>query len=216
MSQQGFNSGVLLACAQNKVAPGDIIRIMEKQACLKDSAAINDVLLKLGSTILREGGYEDDAALMSAMIGFPMKSAHAKELFCDSVLETLGHASYQEAEEYQEKQASVILSGLAKGLGMTPTALQLSAMLAAAAGVAGGGAYWALNRDAGVTDDVTAAKEEQAKYYKRLAKDLQHRMKMKGLKDSTNKKVVNKPTSDVLPAAPREDESTPEATSLYA
>lgn len=214
MSQQGFNSGVLVACAQHKVAPNDMLRIMEKQASLKDSSVINDVLLKLGSTIMREGGYPEDAILFDALQGFPIKSAHTKALFCDSVLEALGHASYEEAEDFQEKQASGMMHILESGLGMTPSALQLSALLAVAAGTAGGGAYWALNRDAGDTDEVVAAKEEQAKYYKRLAKDIQHRMKMKGMKDGTSKKVVNKPTSDVLPAAPKEDESKSE--SLYA
>lgn len=45
-------------------------------------------------------------------------------------------------------------------------------------GVAGGSAYWALNRAAENDDAEVEAKEEQAKHYRRVAHDLKRRMKL--------------------------------------
>lgn len=201
MNQEAFNSGVLIACAQNKLAPADCIRLMEKHATLEEDPVIMDELLKMGAAIMREGGYEEDAQMFELMRSTPMISKYAKAVYLDSVLETLGAASYQEAEEYQVKQANPLLHGAAKLLGMTPDVLQMAALISVAAGTGLGGAYWAMNRDARSVDDETAMKEEQAKLYRQMAKDMRRRMRDKGVQMTKTPEIVNKPTSAILPAS---------------
>ena len=210
-NQQGYNSGVLIACAQNKLAPSECIRIMEKHATLQEDPVVIDELLKMGAAIMREGGYEEDAQMYELMRGTPIQSKFARAVYVDSVLETLGAAAYDEAKQYQVKQANPIIGGAAKLVGMTPEALQMAAIVSLAAGMGLGGGYWALNRDSNTVDDETAVKEEQAKYYKSLAKDLRRRMRDKGVKQTKTPEVVNKPTSDILPSA-----DTMDTESVYA
>lgn len=201
MNQQGFNSGVLIACAQNRMAPSDCIRLMEKHATLQEDKTLTDEILKIGAAILREGGYEEDAQMCELMQQTPMTTKYARAVYLDSILETLGKAAYDEAQDYQIKQANPLISGVSKVLGMTPSALQMAALISIAAGTGLGGAWWALNRDSREVNDATAMKEEQAKYYRQLASEMRRRMRDKGTRMMKEPEVVNKPTSDVLPEA---------------
>jgi hypothetical protein len=63
---------------------------------------------------------------------------------------------------------------------------KLATLAATIAGTAGGGAWWAINRHARLEDAEIQLKKEQAKHYRRIAKDLQKRL------DATTKSDLKK------------------------
>lgn len=198
MNQTAFESGVLVACAQNKVAPRDAIRLFEKHAALQEDEALNKEILKIGAAIMREGGYEEDARMFELMQSTPMITKYARAVYIDPVLEVLGAEAYAEGE--LEKQSSGMLNSVTSALGLTSGVSRLAALAALGVGITGGGAYWAMNRDANTSDEETTAKLEQAKYYRSLAKELRRRMRDQGVQKTKTPELVNKPTENLLPA----------------
>lgn len=199
MDNRAFESGVLTVCAQHKIAPRDAIRLFAKHAALQEDTTLNKAILKIGEAIMREGGYEEEAQMYALMQETPMMTKYAKAVYLDPVLEVLGVAAQEEADEYMEKGAG-IKEWLTRATGLAPDALKLLSAISIAGGMGLGGAYWALNRDSNISDDVVSTKLEQAKYYRSLAKEVNRRARQKGRKLTKTPELVNKPTENMLPA----------------
>lgn len=189
----GFNHGVKLACLANGISEGDYIRTCEKQKALAESPVMQQAICKIASCIFHAAEDHETASIYDAFLesGAMMKSATSRSILFDSVLEAL---SEQMAEDNMQKSAATWLTGLlGRGVGLMPDFLRGGAALSLLAGGGLGAGWWALNRDANSSSAATAAKEEQAKYYRELAKKI--RRKAGKLKE---KKLSQKDIKDIV------------------
>lgn len=189
-----------MVCAERKVSLHDAVRMFSKQAALAESPVMTDALLKIGATIFRAAGDNENAQMYELMRQRPLLTKYARAVYVEPVLEVLGRCSYREAEEF-EKRATSILTNLSKVTGMMPDMLQTIAVVSAGMGAGGGALWWALNRDTEADDLEVQAKEEQAKYYRDLAKEIQRKAKQKAeVVGRKTPELENKPTENLLPA----------------
>lgn len=200
MRSRAFDSGVAMVCAERKVSLHDAVRMFSKQAALAESPVMTDALLKIGATIFRAAGDNENAQMYELMRQRPLLTKYARAVYVEPVLEVLGRCSYREAEEF-EKRANPAIAAFTKATGVMPDLLQTIAVISAGMGAGGGALWWALNRDTEANDLEVQAKEEQAKYYRDLAKEIQRKAKLKAQKVVRKEPdVVNKPTENLLPA----------------
>lgn len=164
----GFNYGVKLACLYNGIGEGDFIRTTAKHRVLSESPDMQATICKIASSIFHAAGDPDTAAVYDSMVEGTscIKSAHAKSILLDSVLEAIAEQSAM------EKQAAWVTGLLGRGIGLMPDFLRGGAALSLLVGGGLGAGWWALNRDSVASSAKTAIKEEQAKYYRELAKKI--------------------------------------------
>lgn len=188
-----------MVCAERNVSLHDAVRMFSKQAALAESPVITDALLKIGATIFRAAGDYENAQMYELMRQRPILTKYAGAVYVEPVLEVLGDQSYKEAEEFNKRAG--ILSHLTSITGMVPGTLQSLALISAGLGAGAGTIWWALNRDTEADDMEVQTKEEQAKYYRNMAKDIKRKAKVKAEQSlAQSQSLVNRPTENLLPA----------------
>lgn len=175
---RGYREGVAVACAIRGISPADFLRMQTKQAAINDSPVMQSSILKIASSIFHAAGegFEGDAAMYDALLDGTSKirSDFAKKAVLDPVVSALAEQSVQDQFEQMAKQAG-LTSFLGKTVGMLPGTIQGLAALSLLAGGGLGAGWWALNRDANSSSSDVVAKEEQAAYYRELAKRIKRK-----------------------------------------
>lgn len=189
----GFNYGVKLACLMNGISESDYTNAKARQQAMEDSLEVQQAVFKIASCIFNAAGDPENAAVYDAFAdnGVAIKSATAKGVLFDSVLEAMAE---QAAEDEMNKRASWVTGLLGRGIGLMPDFLRGGAALSLLAGGGLGAGWWAMNRDANASSAATAAKEEQAKYYRELAKKIRRKAgknKAKKLSKQDIKEIVD-------------------------
>lgn len=200
----GYDAGVALAGAYHGGA-GNIE--MAKVDRLMASREVQSSLCKAAKYILEAGGEKDSTAykLYETIDGFngPL-TKYSCDRFLNPVIATLNEASRElNGEPSIEKVASSILPGVASAIGRAfGTGHSLIRNLMLFGGLTGaslGGLAWYINRAARENDVEAEAKEEQAKHYKRIAKDLQRRLKLEAR--DKEEEAVERAASEEVPSA---------------
>lgn len=194
---KGFNAGVKIACAALGVTPGEVVRNSAfSDAVLRDETMQKDIC-KIAAACFKAAGMESSTEFnLYDMLG---KSASALspvsvEKFVVPVVKSLSKQAKVAHEELMEKSAAPsVLGGLLSKVfgtasGTIPDLYKLYALLGAGAGTATGALTWYLNRDAAQDSADVEAKEEQAKHYNQIAKDIKKRLNIE--KDPDSKKSV--------------------------
>lgn len=175
---KGYREGVFLACAARGIAPTDFVRMQTKQAAVEDSPVMQSAILKIASSIFHAAGegFEGDAAMYDALLDGTSKirSEFAKRAVLDPVVLALSEQSTQEQFEKMAKLPG-LTSILGKTLAFLPDTIQGLSALSLLVGGGLGAGWWALNRDARTSSAETTAKEEQAAYYRELAKKIRRK-----------------------------------------
>lgn len=199
---KGFDAGVKIACANLGITPGDVVRHSAfSDALLNDESAQKDIC-KVAAGIFAAADMADSVEynLFDVMSKSASKlSTVSVEKFIVPVLKSLEKQAKVVHEELMEKSASPSILGglLAKTVGagtsVVPELYKLYALLGAGAGTATGALTWYLNRDANQDDADIEAKEEQAKHYTQIAKDIKKRL---NLEDKVTKKTIEDSAED--------------------
>lgn len=193
----GFNYGVKLACLMNGISESDYTNAKAQHQAMENSPEVQQAVFKIASCIFHAAGDHEDAAVYEAFAdnGVTVKSAAAKSVLFDSVLEAMAE---QAAEDEMNKRASWVTGLIGRGVGLLPDFLRGGAALSLLAGGGLGAGWWALNRDANASSAATAAKEEQAKYYRELAKKIRRKAgktKSKKLSEKAIREIVGSSSS---------------------
>lgn len=199
----GFDCGVKIACHMYGISEDDCLAASHRHAIADNSKDMQDAICKIASSIFHAAGDADSAALYDGLLasGHLMKNATARSILLDSVLQAIAE---QAASEEMSKSA-FLTKLIGGGVGMMPDLLKGGAGLALLVGGGLGAGWWALNRDANASSAKTAVKEEQAKYYRELAKKIRDKAG-KTKKRKLNKKEVAKIVEDAAPMVVQEEE----------
>lgn len=207
--------------AAHGISASSGIRMLSKQAALIESDVMQQQLIKMASSIFKAAGFREDADLCDniAATSDP-EFEFAKKAIASGTLNVLGSSLREEHLAYIEKEAAGGKPGgnpLTKfidklpGLVIGGTAavggnlLKLLAISSIGVGAASGAAYWYMNRDANLENEEITVKEEQAKYYNRLANKLRERinsdMSDYAIKNTTSD-IINNRSYDSLSSSP--------------
>lgn len=191
--EAGYNIGVQSAC----VALGADTESFSKMAAaidvLRTEADAQMFLCKTAKLILGDpAGYEwniYDTIEKSGSV-----SEFVFDTYIEPVVQTLVAARLEKVAMTKEALGKGLgavtgLAGMGSALasgakGVVTDAATLLGLLAIGGGALGGGALWSINRDPAEEDVEIRAKEDQAAYYKELARDLKKRIKLNENKDS--------------------------------
>lgn len=200
----GYEAGVVLAGAYHN---GSGNKEMAKVAELMASKEVQDSLCKAAMYILKAGGEADSTAykLYETIEGFsgPL-TKYSCDRFLNPVIATLNEASRElNGEPSVEKVASSLLPGAAsavgKALGTGHNLVNNLMLIGGLTGASLGGLAWYINRAARENDVEAEAKEEQARHYRRIAKDLQRRLKLEAR--DKEEEAVERVASEEVPSA---------------
>ena len=168
----GFKTGLAFGCASNGVSATTLRKSAScVDVCLK-APEVQVQLAKIASFILRAAGPEFTKTASAYDVIIQRNGVESKvgrEMFIEPVAHTLASL---------EKSAG-IADAVAAPLKIANTgyeAIYKSALLSAIAGAGLGTIGWTLFRDVKEDDANAEAKLEQAKMYRRIAKDLQKRI----------------------------------------
>ena len=177
--QDGYAMGIKEASVAYNADTADYYKAKQFVETSMESPEVQRMIAKVASVIFREAG--DDFIPERAVYEVIQRNENpltefSKQAFLYPVLETLSCF---------EKSAGLsdAISKLFNGLPET------AATMAIGGGAALGGLGWLLNRDITSVEDDTEAKLEQARYYRRIAKDLQRRLKAKEEGNPDKKKI---------------------------
>lgn len=187
----GYRTGLAFGCASQGTTAAQLKKSATcVKACLQDES-VQAILTKLASLIFSEAGegFEKQAAVYEVMSNRPgARSKYVVDTYIAPVLDTLAACSMQ-------KQAKVpfglsdIISGAAGAAGAAQDFVYKSALLSAIGGAGLSALGWHLFRDMKEDDASALAKHEQAKMYRRIAKDLQKRIDAQEDSDPDRKKL---------------------------
>lgn len=182
---KGFNAGVKIACANLGVTPGEVVRHSAFSNAMLSDTTIQKDICKIAAACFKAAGMDSsvefhlyDTMAKSASVLSPV----SVEKFIVPVVKSLHKQASAVHEELMEKSASPsVLGGLLSKVfgtatGTLPELYKMYALLGAGAGTATGALTWYLNRDAAQDSADVEAKEEQAKHYKQIAKDIKKRL----------------------------------------
>ena len=194
---KGFNAGVKIACANLGVTPGEVIRHSAFSDKMLSDITMQKDICKIAAACFKAAG-------MGSSVEFHLYDTMAKsaaalspvsvEKFIVPVVKSLNKQAHAAHEELMEKSASPgVLGGLLSKVfgtatGTIPELYKMYALLGAGAGTATGALTWYLNRDAEQDSTEVEAKEEQAKHYKQIAKDIKKRLNIE--KEPKSKKAI--------------------------
>ena len=177
--QDGYAMGIKEASVAYNADTADYYKAKHCVEASMEYPEVQRMIAKVASVIFREAG--DDFIPERAVYEVLQRNENpltefSKQAFLYPVLETLSGF---------EKSAGLsdAISKLFNGLPET------AATMAIGGGAALGGLGWLLNRDITSIEDDTEAKLEQARYYRRIAKDLQRRLKAKEEGNPDKKKI---------------------------
>lgn len=195
---KGFNAGVKIACANLGITPGEVVRHSAfSDAILSDVTTQKDIC-KIAAACFKAAGMDSSVEfhLYDTMAkGAAALSPVSVEKFIIPVVKSLNKQARVVHEELMEKSASPsVLGGLLSKVfgtatGTLPELYKMYALLGAGAGTATGALTWYLNRDAAQDSADVEAKEEQAKHYKQIAKDIKKRLNIEE-SESKSKKAI--------------------------
>lgn len=181
----GFKAGLAFGCASNGVSA---TTLRKSAACTRACAQNNAVqvqLAKIAGHICRNAGpdFTKLAATYDAIVnrqGTQTKVARA--MFIEPVLHTLAGIT---------KTAGLgeLLTGAVNTVNAGQDMVYKSALLSALAGAGLGTLGWTIFRDIKEDDATAEAKHEQARMYRRIAKDLQKRIKAQAETDKDMRKL---------------------------
>lgn len=181
----GYNAGVTIACALNRIQPGDALRKSAFADTALSSATMQAALCKVASYIFENAGMTDVPAyiLYSKLSNIQQPlTQYSTEKFIVPVAKTLKKAASSAYEQGIDKIASTFLPAgiIAKLVGRTasttPEAIRLLSIIGIGGGAAAGSLAWLLNRDSTQDETDVEAKLKQAEHYKQIAEDLQKRL----------------------------------------
>ena len=177
--QDGYAMGIKEASVAYNADTADYYKAKQCVEASMESPEVQRMIAKVAAVIFREAG--DDFIPERAVYEVLQRNENpltefSKQAFLYPVLETISGF---------EKSAGLsdVISKLFGGLPET------AATMAIGGGAALGGIGWLLNRDITSVEDDTEAKLEQARYYRRIAKDLQRRLKAKEEGNPDKKKI---------------------------
>ena len=177
--QDGYAMGIKEASVAYNADTADYYKAKQCVKTSMESPEVQRMIAKVASVIFREAG--DDFIPERAVYEVLQRNENpltefSKQAFLYPVLETLSGF---------EKSAG-LSDAISKLFGGLP---ETAATMAIGGGAALGGLGWLLNRDITSIEDDTEAKLEQARYYRRIAKDLQRRLKAKEEGNPDKKKI---------------------------
>ena len=177
--QDGYAMGIKEASVAYNADTADYYKAKQCVETSMESPEVQRMIAKVASVIFREAG--DDFIPERAVYEVLQRNENpltefSKQAFLYPVLETLSGF---------EKSAG-LSDAISKLFGGLP---ETAATMAIGGGAALGGLGWLLNRDITSVEDDTEAKLEQARYYRRIAKDLQRRLKAKEEGNPDKKKI---------------------------
>ena len=177
--QDGYAMGIKEASVAYNADTADYYKAKQFVETSMESPEVQSMIAKVASVIFREAG--DDFIPERAVYEVIQRNENpltefSKQAFLYPVLETLSGF---------EKSAG-LSDAISKLFGGLP---ETAATMAIGGGAALGGLGWLLNRDITSVEDDTEAKLEQARYYRRIAKDLQRRLKAKEEGNPDKKKI---------------------------
>lgn len=177
--QDGYAMGIKEASVAYNADTADYYKAKQCVEASMESPEVQRMIAKVASVIFREAG--DDFIPERAVYEVLQRNENpltefSKQAFLYPVLETLSGF---------EKSAG-LSDAISKLFGGLP---ETAATMAIGGGAALGGLGWLLNRDITSVEDDTEAKLEQARYYRRIAKDLQRRLKAKEEGNPDKKKI---------------------------
>lgn len=200
----GYNAGITLAGAYNGGAGLNVIETADR---LMESKEVQNLLCKVAKYMLEAGGEGASAEYklydtIESYDGPITKYSCAR--FFNPVITTLNEVTREiNGEASMEKIATSVIPGIASIVGKTfGTGHSLVNSLMLLGGLTGaslGGLAWYVNRAARENDIEAEAKEEQARHYKRIAKDLQRRIKLE--KKDEEAEAVERAASEEVPGA---------------
>lgn len=197
----GYRMGLALGCATQGVTPATLRKQASKaEACLQN-ISFQQAIAGIAETIFVKAGsdFEKSAAIYATIRKqqTPL-TKFATATFITPVIQTLSAAAQHDA---LVKEASLLksLGSAVSGLwGGTQDVLYKLALL----GLIGGGTAGVVANIAGrhmrEEDAEAEAKKEQAKHYRRIAKDLQKRIDATTNKSEFKKKIENEDESDYV------------------
>lgn len=182
---KGFDAGVKIACANLGITPEEIVRHSAFSDKILSDETMQKDICKIAAACFKAAGM--DSSVEFHLYNTMAKSASALspvsvEKFVVPVVKSLNKQARTLHEELMEKSAAPsVIGGLMSKVfgtasGTIPDLYKLYALLGAGAGTATGALTWYLNRDAAQDSADVEAKEEQAKHYKQIAKDLKKRL----------------------------------------
>lgn len=194
---KGFNAGVKIACANLGITPGEVVRHSAFSDAILSDLTIQKDICKIAAACFKAAGM--DSSVEFHLYDNMAKSAAALspvsvEKFIVPVVKSLNKQANIVHETLMEKSASPsVLGGLLSKVfgtatGTIPELYKMYALLGAGAGTATGALTWYLNRDAAQDSAEVEAKEEQAKHYKQIAKDIKKRLNIE--KEPKSKKAI--------------------------
>ena len=177
--QDGYAMGIKEASVAYNADTADYYKAKQCVETSMESPDVQRMIAKVASVIFREAG--DDFIPERAVYEVLQRNENpltefSKQAFLYPVLETLSGF---------EKSAG-LSDAISKLFGGLP---ETAATMSIGGGAALGGLGWLLNRDITSIEDDTEAKLEQARYYRRIAKDLQRRLKAKEEGNPDKKKI---------------------------
>lgn len=178
----GFRAGLAFGCAKEGVSA---TTLRKSAACVKEctaSAPVQIQLAKIASHICRAAGPEfvKTAAIYDAIVAREgVYTSLAREMYIEPVVHTLSGL---------QKNAG-ILTDTASAIGAGQDVLYKAMLLGALGGAGVGTLGWTLLRDVKEDDATAEVKHEQAKMYRRIAKDLQKRIDAQASADKDTKKL---------------------------
>ena len=177
--QDGYAMGIKEASVAYNADTADYYKAKKCVETSMESPEVQRMIAKVASVIFREAG--DDFIPERAVYEVLQRNENpltefSKQAFLYPVLETISGF---------EKSAG-LFDVIGKLFGGLP---ETAATMAIGGGAALGGLGWLLNRDITSVEDDTEAKLEQARYYRRIAKDLQRRLKAKEEGNPDKKKI---------------------------
>lgn len=200
---KGFNAGVKIACANLGVTPGEVVRHSSFSDAMLSDVTMQKDICKIAAACFKAAGM--DSSVEFHLYDTMAKSAAALspvsvEKFIVPVVKSLNKQANVIHEDLMEKSASPgVLGGLLSKVfgtatGTVPELYKMYALLGAGAGTATGALTWYLNRDAAQDSAEVESKEEQAKHYKQIAKDIKKRLNIE--KEPKSKKAIKDSAED--------------------
>lgn len=201
--RKGFDAGVKIACANLGITPGEVVRHSAFSDKYLADVEMQKDICKIAAACFKAAGM--DSSVEFHLYDTMAKSAAALtpvsvEKFLVPVVKSLHKQASAIHEELMEKSAAPgVLGGLLSKVfgaagGTLPELYKMYALLGAGAGTATGALTWYLNRDAEQDSADVEAKEEQAKHYKQIAKDIKKRLKIE--KEPKSKKAIKDSAKD--------------------
>lgn len=192
----GFKYGQILSAAEHGLTGGDAFRKEAAVGLIESDEAAQKMICRVGSYIFKQAGMTDSFAskafdVIGDIEGPIMKVA--ADMFLTPVVESLAAFSKEVTETGIDKAASHIAAEIpeviGKVLGAGKEATRLSLMGAGGVGLGLGGLLWALNRSAMQDDADITAKEEQARHYRQIARDIEKRVQLEQDKSEATKDI---------------------------